>query len=118
MRIVAWGLGLISVVGGLVGGVTAEQRHAGRIQEIDPAGRRMVLEEIGLAGRVEQVEIDLSGARVLRVFRDPQDPWRWREEPTRLERFPTGTYVVVIGSTVDGRLAATRVEVPRVDVDR
>jgi hypothetical protein len=104
--------------GGLGSGPAAgEERHAGRIQSVDPGAGLLIIEESGLAGRIESLEVEVRGARVLRVFRDPREPWRWREEPTQLARFPVGTYVVVMGQRgPSGRLEARRVEIPRLDV--
>ena len=52
---------------------------------------------------------------MVRIWRDPADPWTWRERPTSIYRWPVGTYVVVIGRRIDqGSVEASRIEIPKV----
>lgn len=91
-------------------------RYTGRVQSFRPADGVLVVEEFGARGRSELVEVQTRGAEVVRVWRDRAQPWRWRDRPTRLYRWPAGTFLVVIGR-VDrhGVIRASRIEIPKPD---
>jgi hypothetical protein len=91
-------------------------RYTGRVQSFRPADGVLVVEEFGARGRSELVEVQTQGAEVVRVWRDRAQPWRWRDRPTRLYRWPAGTFLVVIGR-VDrhGVIRASRIEIPKPD---
>ena len=93
-------------------------RHAGRLQSLRPSDGVLVIEEIGPSGRGELVEVRIQNASVVRVSRDPADPWRWREQSTNIYRWPIGTFVVVIArARPSGAIDAARVEIPDVGSD-
>jgi len=105
----------ISGLGPLVHGT----RHAGHIHSLKPADGVLVIEEIGSNGRNEMVSVRIGDAKVVRVWRDPDRPWGWRERRVRLHEFPAGTFVVVIGREDPwGRLHADRVEIPEIGSDQ
>jgi len=59
------------------------------------------------------VEAQIGDAKLVRVWRDPARPWRWRERPIGLYELLSAPFVVVIGRQDRyGRIIATRVEVP------
>lgn len=90
-------------------------RHAGLLQSIDPAEGVLVIEEVGVNGTTDLLQVRMRSADVVRVWRDPAEPWQWRERPTEIHRWPAGTFVVVIGTTApSGVIDAARVELPRV----
>ena len=54
-------------------------------------------------------------AKVVRIWRDPVDPWTWRERVTSVYRWPVGTFIVVIGCTIHaGSVEASRIEIPKI----
>jgi hypothetical protein len=90
-------------------------RHAGSIQSIRPSDGTLIIEELGKDGRPEILEVSTRSARVVHVWRDPSDPWTWRERVTNIYRWPVGTFVVVVGRTIHGgSVEATRVEIPKI----
>lgn len=93
-------------------------RHAGYIHSLKPVDGVLMIEEVGSNGRIEMVSVQISDAEVVRVWRDPNRPWTWRERRVRLHEFPAGTFVVVIGQKdLWGRLEADRVEIPDIESD-
>jgi hypothetical protein len=99
----------------LAASALAEERRSGRIQTLDRDKGTLVIEESGVASTFFTTQIvGLGNAKVVEVFRDAQQPWTWREEPTSLTRVPTGTMVVVIGRKgTGGAIEAERIEIPR-----
>jgi hypothetical protein len=94
----------------------AFSRHAGRIHSLLPAAGVLIIEEVGANGEEAMVEVAVTAAAIVRVWRDPAQPWQWQEQPTRLHRFAAGTFVVVVGRRdASGVVHASRVEVPKVE---
>ena len=90
-------------------------RHTGNIQSVRPLDGTLIIEELGPGGVPEALDVRIRTATVVRIWRDPADPWTWRERLTSIYRWPVGTYVVVIGRTIDnGSVEATRIEIPKV----
>ena len=90
-------------------------RHAGQIQSVHPSDGTLIIEELGVNGVAQLVEVNIHGAAVVRIWRDPLTPWEWRERRTSIYRWPAGTYVVVIGSkSSSGAIDARRIEIPRI----
>jgi len=82
-----------------------------------PAEEILVIKEFGARGE-ELVEVDIQDAEVVRLWRDPDRPWRWRERPIRAQRLSVGTFVVVIGRAhASGIIDADRIEVPKAESD-
>ncbi|MEK8035541.1 MAG: hypothetical protein AAB226_02260, partial [candidate division NC10 bacterium] len=54
-------------------------RHAGLLQSIHPAEGVLVIEEVGGNGTTALLQVRTLSADVVRVWRDPAEPWRWRE---------------------------------------
>lgn len=93
-------------------------RHAGLLQSINPWTTTLVIEEMGRHGRIDLVEISFQNAEVVRVSRNPVDPWHWRERHTDIYRWPIGTFVVITGKrNSSGAIEACRVEIPKVPPD-
>lgn len=89
---------------------------SGRINSTAPSRDVLYIEEVGPNGSAELVPVDIGRARVVRVWRDEKRPWVWRFRETAIHRWPSGTFVVVIGSdTTSGGVEARRVEIPRLD---
>jgi hypothetical protein len=64
-------------------------------------------------GVEDLIAVDFRGAQVVHVWRDIRDLGTWRERPTALNRWPAGTFVVVVGSVGSaGPVGATRIEIP------
>jgi hypothetical protein len=62
------------------------------------------------------IAVDFRGAQVVRVWRDTENRETWRERSTSLNRWPAGTFVVVVGSAAPkGRVRAIRIEIPKAD---
>ena len=77
--------------------------------------RALTIEEVGVNGTTDLLQVRIRRADVVRVWRDPAEPWQWRERPTRIHRWPAGTFVVVIGTAApSGVIDGTRVELPKV----
>jgi hypothetical protein len=92
---------------------TEPARHAGRVHSLLPSSGVLIIEEAGVDGEAELLEVEARNARVVRVWRDAAEPSRWREQPVRLYALPAGTFVVVIGHSVgDDHIVAHRIEVP------
>ena len=115
-------MGRLAIAGTLLMVVTATSgteagglvRHAGLLQSLDPAEGVLTIEEVGVNGTTDLLQVRIRGADVVRVWRDPAEPWQWRERPTRIHRWPAGTFVVVVGTTApSGVIDATRVELPK-----
>jgi hypothetical protein len=89
------------------------ERHAGSVQSFVPSTGFMLVDEIGRSGAHTLITVEIRGAEVVRVWRDPDDPSRWKERPVRIHRLPVGTFVVVIGHRgPDDVVTAVRIEVP------
>lgn len=108
-----------SLVFGLLGGGAAwadDVRHSGNVHSFAPAEGVLVIEALGVDGAEETMWVDVRGAQVVRLSRDPRRPWRWRERPISVHQLPSGTYVTVIGREGrSGIVRASRVEVPEPD---
>ena len=79
------------------------------------AARHTGNEEFGTGGVSEVLDVGIRTATVVRIWRDPAEPWTWREHLTSIYRWPVGTYVVVIGRRIDnGSVDASRIEIPKV----
>ena len=90
-------------------------RHAGRLQSMDPAEGVLMIEEVGVIGTTDLLQVRIRRADVVRVWRDPAEPWQWRGRPTRIHPRPARPLVGVIGATApSGVIDATRVELPKV----
>jgi hypothetical protein len=90
-------------------------RHTGSIQSVRPSDGILIIEELGTGGVSEVLEVGIREAKVVRIWRDPADPWTWRERLTSIYRWPVGTFVVVIGRRIDdGSVQASRIEIPKV----
>lgn len=96
--------------------VAQPARHAGLVQSFVPSAGLMLVEEVGAGGAYAIIEVDVRDADVVRLWRDPNDPWGWKERPARIHRLPVGTFVVVVGHPqTNGVVDALRVEVPELD---
>ena len=90
-------------------------RHTGNIHSVRPSDGTLIIEELGSGGVSEVLEVGIRAAKVVRIWRDPADPWTWRERLTSIYRWPVGTFVVVIGRRIDGgSVEASRIEIPKV----
>ena len=88
-------------------------RHTGHIQSVRPSDGMLFIEETGMDSQV--LKVWTRDATVVRLWRDPADPWTWREGLTSIYRWPVGTFVVVIGRRTDGgAVQASRIEIPRI----
>ena len=106
-------LGILSI--SAVGWAEGPTRRSGRVQSFLPAERLLVIEETGVNGQTDILEVLIETAEVVRVWRDAAEPWRWRERSTLPHRLPAGTFVVIIGREAPpGIIRANRVEVPHV----
>jgi hypothetical protein len=91
-------------------------RHTGRIHSLLPAEGVLVIEAVGPGGQTTLLEVGIRQAQVVRVRRDPGDPWRFQERPTRVHRWPAGTFLVIEGwSAGPGVIAAERIEIVELD---
>lgn len=89
-------------------------RYTGRVQSIIPDKRVLVVEVLGENEAVKTVEIDARNAKIVRMSRDPAQPWKWLEQPIQIFQLPAGTFVVVIGGALErGVIQASRIEVPK-----
>jgi hypothetical protein len=62
------------------------------------------------------VSVRYRDAKVVHVWRDPEQRAEWRERFTRLSRWPAGTFLVIIGSVEpSGMVRAYRIEIPQAD---
>jgi hypothetical protein len=90
-------------------------RHTGNIQSVRASDGTLMIEELGTGGVSKVLDVGIRRATVVRIWRDPADPWTWRERLTSIYRWPVGTYVVVIGRRIDkGSVEASRIEIPKV----
>jgi hypothetical protein len=86
-------------------------RHAGRIQAVSPNTGVLLIEGYGSH---EVLVVRISGAEIVRIWRDAADPWTWRERATTIYRWPVGTFVMILGSEDEsGVIEASRVEIPK-----
>lgn len=114
------GVGIVLVMMSIGAPVEAGDlgRYTGRLQSFRPADGVLVVEKVGASGESDLIEVQTRGAEVARVWRDPAKPWQWRERPTRVYRWPAGTFVVVIGrADRHGVIQASRIEIPKPDSD-
>ncbi|HEV8642310.1 MAG TPA: hypothetical protein VGV13_14525 [Methylomirabilota bacterium] len=87
-------------------------RHAGRLHSLTPAQGLLVIEEVGANGSIELPTIRIRNADVVLVWRDSATPRKWRERPTTVYRWPSGTFLVVVGQAdPSGVIHANRVEI-------
>ncbi len=90
-------------------------RHTGHIQSVRPSDGMLFIEELGTDGGSEVLAVSIREAKVVRIWRDPADPWTWRERATSIYRWPVGTFVVVTGRTIrEGSVEASRIEIPKI----
>ena len=89
-------------------------RRTGWIQSVRPHDVLLMLEQYGSKRKSELLRVRINRAEIVRIWRDPADPWFWRERGTSIYRWPVGTFVMVIGSDLDsGSFEASRVEIPK-----
>jgi len=90
-------------------------RHTGHIQSVRPSDGMLFIEEPGTDGVSQVLKVWTRSAKVVRLWRDPADPWTWHEGLTSIYRWPVGTFVVVIGRRIDeGSVEASRIEIPKI----
>lgn len=90
-------------------------RHTGHIQSVRPSDGMLFIEEPGGNGVSRVLKVCTRSATVVRLWRDPADPWTWRQDLTSIYRWPVGTFVVVIGRRIDeGSVEASRIEIPKI----
>jgi hypothetical protein len=93
-------------------------KHAGYIQSVRPSDGTLLIEEVGRDGAASTLHVRMRNAAVVRLWRDPADPWVWRERATSIYRWPVGTFVVVIGrATPSGSIDANRIEIPKITAE-
>lgn len=111
------GIALLAILAGSpVGAGDDLERHAGRIHSISPADGLLIIQEVGANATERVIWVQITNAEVVRVSRDPNHTWGWRERLVRLHMFPVGTVVVVIGHRdPSGMFQATRVEIPKIE---
>jgi hypothetical protein len=96
-----------------VAGPPMAVRHSGRIHSLAPHEGVLVVEEYGVGGTLKILRVDVRGAVVVWVLRDPAYPAQWMERPARIAELPVGTFIVVHGRHRQGAVKADRIEVPR-----
>jgi hypothetical protein len=110
-----------AVIAVLLGGAPAhaEERYSARVQSVVPSERLLLVEEpVGDASPPLR-QVDITGAEVVGIRRDPERPARWVERPTEVYRLPVATYVIVRGTRLrSGVFKASRIEVPRPSAER
>jgi hypothetical protein len=85
---------------------------------VHPANRTLVIQEVGGSGDTRGLEVRMDNAHVVRVWRDPAEPWAWQQRATSIYRWPVGTLVVVIGrATPSGPVEASRIEIPKITTE-
>jgi hypothetical protein len=93
-----------------------QDRFTGRINSIVPGDGVVVIDRSSTPDTEHLVAVDFRGAKVVRVWRDSRNPETWQEQSTSLNRWPAGTFVIVIGSKgPKGRVRANRIEIPKAD---
>lgn len=110
-------VGMLLLLSGIHVAARAEAmgRHAGYIQSLRPSDRTLLIDKLGGGGAARRLEVRIRNAEVVRVWRDPANPWVRRERGTTIYQWPVGTFVVVIGhATPSGAFEATRIEIPKI----
>jgi hypothetical protein len=93
-----------------------EDRFTGRIHSMVPGDGVVVVDRSSTHDVERLIAVDFRGAQVVRVWRDARHPATWRERSTALNRWPAGTFVVVVGSIAPtGHVRAHRIEIPKAD---
>ena len=91
-------------------------RYSGRLQDLDPAGGTLSLEEVGPDGAIATRWVRFRGASVVRLTRRQDRPWEWRDSPTQIQRWPVGTFMTAVGTrTTTGAIEAQRIEIPAIE---
>jgi hypothetical protein len=101
----------------LAASASAEEavQYTGHIQSVRPVDAMLLIEEVGADDGSDLLYVRIRGADVVRTWRDPGDPRRWRERETSIYRWPVGTFVVVTGRATGRRsVQASRVEIPKI----
>ena len=94
-------------------------RISGHMHSITPSDGVLVIACFGADGVEEMVWVHVRDAKVVRLWRDKERPWEWRERSTSIYRLPTNTYVTVIGREgLWGIIRANRIDVPEIDSDQ
>jgi hypothetical protein len=110
---VVWALLLLVVLA--VSASAEEAQYTGHIQSVRPVDAMLLIEEVGADDGSDLLYVRIRGADVVRTWRDPADPRRWRERETSIYRWPVGTFVVVTGRATGRRsVQASRVEIPKI----
>jgi hypothetical protein len=92
-------------------------RFTGRINSIAPAEEVVFVEDASDERFDKLVSVKYRDAEVVRLRRDTEQPAEWRERSTRLERWPAGTFIVIIGyAEPSGVVRADRIEIPKADL--
>jgi hypothetical protein len=82
------------------------------LHSLIPAQGVLVVEMVGAKGSIELLPIRIRNADVVLVWRDWATPWEWRERPTMAYRWPSGTFLVVVGQAdPSGVIHANHVEI-------
>jgi hypothetical protein len=93
-----------------------QNRFTGRIHSMVPGDGVVVVDRSSTHDVERLIAVDFRGAQVVRVWRDARHPATWRERSTSLNRWPAGTFVVVVGSMAPtGRIRANRIEIPKAE---
>ena len=93
-------------------------RVSGQTHSLAPSDDVLVLTVLGANGLEEMVWVQVRNATVVRLWRDQDRQWEWRERPTSLHWLPINTFVTVIGrEEPSGTIRASRIEVPDLDSD-
>ena len=93
-------------------------RVSGQTHSLAPSEDVLVLSVLGANGLEEMVWVHVRNAKVVRLWRDQDRHWKWRERPTNLYWLPINTFVTVIGRAgPSGIIRASRIEVPDMDSD-
>jgi len=91
-------------------------RVSGQTHSLAPSDDVLVLTVLGANGFEEMVSVRVRNTTVVRLWRDKDRQWEWRERPTSLYWLPIKTFVTVIGrEDSSGIIRATRIEVPDLD---
>ena len=93
-------------------------RVSGQTHSLVPSDDVLVLSVLKANGLEEMVSVHVRNATVVRLWRDQDRHWEWRERPTSLHWLPINTFVTVIGREgPSGIIRASRIEVPDLDSD-
>ena len=91
-------------------------RVSGQTHSIAPSNDVLVLSVLGANGLEEMVSVHPRNTTVVRLWRDKERHWEWRERPTNLYWLPIKTFVTVVGrEDPSGIIRASRIEVPDLD---